>query len=91
MSYVSLRPKGFLQNTSSLDVRMVRSRRRRQTDGAPHLQDEAPGDGHGVVVTQVESLKQLAVNRKHHYHDDSNDKSNNRLAKGPQPTDDLFL
>lgn len=37
-----------------------------------HLQDEAPGDGDGVVVAQIESLKQLAVNRKHRQHDDNN-------------------
>ena len=30
-----------------------------------HLHDEAPGDGDRVIVTQVESLKQLTANRKH--------------------------
>lgn len=51
-------------------------------DDVPHLHDEAPGDSHGIVVTQVQSLKQLAVNRKHCYHDDSsNNNNNNRLTK----------
>ena len=32
------------------------------SDQVSHLHDEAPGDGDGVVVTQIQSLKQLTVN-----------------------------
>lgn len=52
-----------------------------------HLDDEAPGDGDGVVVTLVEILKQLAVNRKHcHRGDPSNNNALHVTRSKPKET-----